>query len=364
VLKFNTLDKSKLDPKIVIEYGTFVITKFTITLMEIFDGQARIRMTRESTENQLMPDEFIQLYKDGDDLKRKLNDERLRGYRIDEIGGEGESGYVVFENDQKLYVGESVSFESEQGQKPVRRTEDAPAGNGKIFNLIDRAAKATGLTRKTIHEVWTQVDKEAKKLFLKNPEGFANEFIHAIKETTANHLVNHLEFSIDLGNRFEGAIDEYFPMEKDFPQKELIRGGDAGMYDMIQVDSIIEENFVRNHLSGNDDKVIGYFKFPAAYRVDLPRMIGNYNPDWGILRWNEEGQVVLRLVRETKGRENPDELRFSNEGRKIAAAQKHFDAIHVDYRMVTDQTTEWYKSSDYRAIMEPRLPYGEEEVVE
>jgi type III restriction enzyme len=107
--------------------------------------------------------------------------------------------------------------------------------------------------------------------------------------------------------------------------------------------------------------VIGYFKFPPAYKVDLPRMIGNYNPDWGILRRDDQNNVVLKLVRETKGREDTSMLRFSNEARKIDAAQKHFREIGLDYRVVTDHSLDWYELESAKGIREPRLPYGEEE---
>jgi type III restriction enzyme len=89
-------------------------------------------------------------------------------------------------------------------------------------------------------------------------------------------------------------------------------------------------------------------------------VIGNYNPDWGILRFDDEGRVVLKLIRETKGREDTSLLRFSNEGRKIDAAKKHFSTLGLDYRVVTDATHDWYEPEYMRALREPRLPYGEE----
>ena len=151
-----------------------------------------------------------------------------------------------------------------------------------------------------------------------------------------------------------------FPQIKDFPQKELIEGGDAGMYDRVQIDSDVERKFVENYLSGNDSKVIGYFKFPPAYKVNLPKMIGNYNPDWGILRYNDEGKVVLKLIRETKGREDTSLLRFTNELRKINSAKKHYTSLGLDYRVVTDTTHDWYEPEYMRALREPKLPFGEE----
>ncbi len=50
-----------------------------------------------------------------------------------------------------------------------------------------------------------------------------------------------------------------------------------------------------------------------------------------------------------------------NEGRKVASAQKHFNKINVDYRMVTDTTPEWYQPYNYHELMETQLPYDEAE---
>ena len=63
-----------------------------------------------------------------------------------EIEEYGVSSSIVFENDIRLVKGEVTSFESETGQKPMRRTEEINANKPQlIFNLIDRAAKETGL---------------------------------------------------------------------------------------------------------------------------------------------------------------------------------------------------------------------------
>ena len=68
----------------------------------------------------------------------------------------------------------------------------------------------------------------------------------------------------------------------------------------MQVDSQVEVLFVEHRLKF-DTKVLFYFKFPPAFKVHFPRVIGNYNPDCGIVRYDETGRVILHLIRETKG---------------------------------------------------------------
>jgi len=359
IARFEKIERHRLRPKVVIETGDFVITKFTIKLEDVKNGNALLRIKKETSHADIFPEERSQPVETSDDLAAILNDPRLRGYRVVEIDAKGTIPSVVFENDLRLMKGEETSFERETGQKPIKRVEDAPATHQPIFNLVDRAAKETGLTRNTINQIFKGISQDYQGMFLTNPEGFGNLFIKTLQETFADHMVQHLEFSFKMGHFEDYDLETMFPAVKEFPQKELVEAGSAGLYDVVQVDSGVERNFVEKNLSGYDPKVIGYFKFPPAYKIDLPRMIGNYNPDWGILRYDDQGRVVLKLVRETKGREDPSMLRFSHEKRKIEAARKHFNEVGLDYRVVDDENPLWYESEEMHRIREPRLPYEE-----
>lgn len=360
VERIEKLDRRKLNPQVVIETGNFVITKFTIKLVNVRKEKALLKITTETSDGESFPMERTQEVRDNDDLARLLNDPRLRGYRVIDIVDQGEFSSVVFENDVRLMKGEETIFQRETGQKPQRRTEAISSGSQPIFNLIDRAAKETGLTRKTINKIFKGISAEYRGFFLKNPEGFSNLFIYTLKEAFADHMVKNLEFTFDTGKNETFQLEELFPSVKDFPQKELIEAGSVSLYDYVQVDSDIERKFVQNYLKNYDPKIIGYFKFPPAYKVNLPRVIGNYNPDWGILRKDDQDRIVLKLVRETKGREDTSMLRFSNEGRKIDAAKKHFREIGLDYRVVTDESHDWYEPEYAKTLREPRLPFNEE----
>jgi type III restriction enzyme len=115
------------------------------------------------------------------------------------------------------------------------------------------------------------------------------------------------------------------------------------MYDQIQTDSDVERNFVDLRLKEDDKKgnIVCYFKFPANFKIRIPKIIGNYNPDWGIVRISKDGKAKIQLVRETKGSSDPNQLRFSNEKRKIECAKKHFKALNISYRQVTDKMPDW-----------------------
>ena len=119
------------------------------------------------------------------------------------------------------------------------------------------------------------------------------------------------------------------------------------IYDKIQVDSDVERNFVKtlNAAEHGDAGVVLYFKFPPQYKISMPKIIGNYNPDWAITCKNEEG-LDLYLARETKGTEDLDKLWHSSERRKIECAKKHYKAISVRYRVVDDKDVFWYMTEE------------------
>ena len=113
---------------------------------------------------------------------------------------------------------------------------------------------------------------------------------------------------------------------------------------MVRIDSDVEDRFVKKRLKDDDKEgnLLCYFKFPADFKIDIPKVIHRYNPDWGIIRLDKKGGKTLYLVRETKGNIDAERLRFPNERRKLACATKHFKALGVSYRQITDATDEWW----------------------
>jgi type III restriction enzyme len=110
---------------------------------------------------------------------------------------------------------------------------------------------------------------------------------------------------------------------------------------LVTIRSDIEKRVVLNKLN-EDENIVCYFKFPNQFKISLPKIIGNYNPDWGIIRWDENKQFKLELIRETKGHINPNMLQFPNEARKIKCGTKHFKLTGVDYKQIVGDETIWW----------------------
>ncbi len=325
------------DLKIVVQRGDYVVHRYTFTLQEVRGKKAQIELDMENTKGEQASS--VRYYAEGDDLAKLHDDQRLRGFTIVQCGVAPDA-LVAFENREVLYRAQPRTWESAEGQRVREQTTLAAKTTYPVFNLVERAARETSLTRATINDIFKRLPARVKAKIFENPEGFAGVFIPGIRSVLADQIAEGVEFTV------EGAgagldLEALFPREKMFPQKELIEAGDRGLYDLVQKDSGVEEAFVEQRLKG-DSEILFHFKFPPAFRVQFPRLIGNYNPDWGIVRRAPGGGLRLYLVRETKGTTDLVALQFPHEKRKIACATSYFKAVGMDYRVITDRTVDWW----------------------
>lgn len=351
--------------QIVITRGEFIISQFNIKLIKVLNNSsAQIEVSISDTSGQTS--KLINTYKIGDDISRRLKDKRLSGYKIVEIEEKGLDSTVKFGNGTDLTYNSEIHFDSEKGQNIERITENRSKNIYPVFNLIDRTYKEVGLTRATIIKIFKGIKGEKKTNIFNNPEGFASIFITKIRETLANHIAENIEYRLN-GQTATLNLEELFPKNKEFAQKEIIEASENSLYNQIQIDSDVEKNFVNNRLIADDRKgnILAYFKFPPGFKIKMPKIIGNYNPDWGIIRKlqaEDTGQLnmflkedkgtynvnknknIMNLVRETKGSVDPNLLQYPNEKRKIDCAKKHFNTLQISYRQVTDHITDWWES--------------------
>ena len=327
------------EPALHLSQGRFVIKNYYLRVKS-FDGERvvlAIRIERSDAD-----DQSINLpVRLGDDLGREHFPD-LRGFRIDQIFEQHGETRLKFSNGAEISQSEgyacAVKVIKTVGQK-VRlvSSEKHPVGD-----FIGRAAAATSLTRNTILRIFRGMEKDITARLFKHPEAWTNTFIRVVDAALADHIAGQLEFHAP----YELSTDknELFPAFLEQPQHELIDGGDKGLYDKIQIDSDVERYFVQGSLVGDASNILFYFKFPPKFKIGLPRVIGNYNPDWGIVRQMPDG-VKVELVRETKGSERVENLRFPHERRKVRIAQRYFAQLGLNYRTVTDESRDYWESS-------------------
>ena len=116
-----------------------------------------------------------------------------------------------------------------------------------------------------------------------------------------------------------------------FKNEELINYLNAiqvnhSVYEYVVYESEIEKEFAQKLDSRTDIKL--FVKLPGWFEIDTP--VGKYNPDWAIVRHDDD---TLYLVRETKSTKDFLKLRTS-EADKVRCGQKHFETLGVPFKVV------------------------------
>ena len=376
------------ETKITVTKGKYNFYRYTLSLIEVRLGWARIKVSiidiygkkHETIQwirrNETFSNDFLKNYKDI----------RPKDFTIVKINETDVS--ITLSNNESIDKDSPYSYDGAPVESLNPEYKQAAQSTYQVTDFISRTASATSLTRPTVSKIFNSIKNEEKEKIFINPEGFTALFIQTIKELLANHIAAKIEYILDevyseskaalhivtepasfsyripsgkdqpalFAAEHEPSYDinptvnndhfaECFPPLIKFPQRELIDGSEHSLYTNIQTDSTVEKNFINNKIKPEDEQgsIICYFKFPAKFKIYIPKILGNYyNPDWGIIRLDKKGNTKIQLVRETKGSEDLSKLRFSNEGRKIKCGKKHFKAIGISYRSVTDKTDDWY----------------------
>jgi type III restriction enzyme len=95
----------------------------------------------------------------------------------------------------------------------------------------------------------------------------------------------------------------------------------------VVYESAIEREFAQKLDQRQDIRL--FVKLPDWFRVETP--VGTYNPDWAIVKHDDE---TIYLVRETKGTKNFLKLR-TVEADKVRCGQRHFEALGVPFGVAT-----------------------------
>lgn len=339
------LNKSKFPiPLIEISRGRFIMCEYMISLVSIEGKRAKLKIGMEDTTGRKTEDEiYVEI---DDDLRKITKDERLRGFKVLHMGEKYGEPYVKFANEITVKKYEPYQFQTERAEKPKKQKEQSEKTTYPIPDFITRTANETNLTKKTIVEIFKRMYSKQKEKIFYNPEGWISTFLSEIRISLSDHIVDNIEYEIDENVELYNA-DELFPEMVKQPQRELIEAGKAGLYDKVQVDSDVERDFIENLIKPDveKDKTLLYFKFPPKFKILMPKIIGNYNPDWAIVRKSDE-KLKIELIRETKGGVKLDDLRFPHEKRKILCALKYFEKIGVNYRVVTSNSYDWMELNE------------------
>ena len=206
----------------------------------------------------------------------------------------------------------------------IRSNEIRLEYSGALPDITAYLQKETELTRKTLVKIIT--DSGRLNEFAINPQRFMDAVASIINKELHRLMIDGIKYE----KLTAGIIEWSMQLFKD---KEILSylhnrlEVTKSVYDAIVYDSEIERKFAEDLDKREDIKL--FVKLPGWFRVETP--VGEYNPDWAIVKHNDE---TIYLVRETKGTKNYEMLRNS-EADKIKCGRKHFEALDTNFDVVT-----------------------------
>lgn len=202
-----------------------------------------------------------------------------------------------------------------------------------IPDILGEIQKKTGLTRRTVYEIIIQSGR--LKDVPGNPQRFidltaevVNRSLHALMaagiEYERTGEVYDQKLLEDMAREGIEFYENNFTFAVGNPQKTICEN-------YIPLDSGTEQAFAQNcedYDAKNEGGVAFYFKLPSWFKIPTP--LGNYNPDWAVVK---QVQDKVYFVAETKntGKSiqagvDAGKLR-ENERLKIECGERHFEAL-------------------------------------
>jgi len=189
-----------------------------------------------------------------------------------------------------------------------------------LFYIQER----TELTRSTILEILLPSGRTGDIMI--NPQLFLDNAASAINDVLTDLMIDGIKYEKIGAKEYEMRLFEDYEIHVNDLTFQISKKDKAIYSNLVPLDSGVEYNFARECESRDDIEF--YFKLPFWFKIQTP--IGNYNPDWALIKKNEK---TVYFVAEIKSA--GQELKTS-EKRKIKCGHAHFNEFpDVEYRQVT-----------------------------
>jgi len=196
---------------------------------------------------------------------------------------------------------------------------------GGLPDIIAYIQRETELTRKTIVDILKGSSRLGE--FAINPQKFMDSASAIIKLELHKIMIDGVQY--DKVGHEEWRMTQFEDAEILSYLHNRLEVKNS-VYDAVVYDSEVERKFAEDLDRRTDIKL--FVKLPKWFKVETP--VGTYNPDWAIVK---EEDVKIYLVRETKATKDFEKLRNS-EADKVRCGRKHFEALGVDFSVVTSHS--------------------------
>jgi len=199
------------------------------------------------------------------------------------------------------------------------------SGSYPLPDIVSQLQETTSLTRKTLVDILTQ--SERLQEFINNPNDFIHMANRAISTVLAATVVEGIQYE-----EVSGSIYELRELQKDgleerdrfLDQLYEVKHQQKTDFNYVLYDSEPEREFAEKLDSREDIRM--FMKLPSKFKIPTP--VGDYNPDWAIIKQDSDGEERVYMIRETKSTSD-DYLLRPTEVAKISCGRKHFAAIGI-----------------------------------
>ena len=194
----------------------------------------------------------------------------------------------------------------------------------RIPDVLFYIQEKTELTRSTILEILLQSGRIGDILI--NPQLCLDNAVSAINDVLTDLMIDGIKYEKIGAKEYEMRLFEDYEIHINELTFQISKKDKTIYSNLVPLDSNVEYDFARE--CENRDDIEFYFKLPFWFKIQTP--IGNYNPDWALIKKNER---TVYFVAETKSA--GQELKPS-EKRKIKCGHAHFNEFEdVEYRKVS-----------------------------
>ena len=192
-----------------------------------------------------------------------------------------------------------------------------------IPDILFYIQERTELTRSTILQILKKSGRNGEVLI--NPQLFLDNTVIAIKDVLTELMIDGIKYEKIGSKEYEMRLFEDYEIHVNELTFKINKKNKTIYSNLVPLDSNVEYDFAKECESRDDIEF--YFKLPFWFKIKTP--IGNYNPDWALIKKNEK---TVYFVAETKSA--GQELKTS-EKRKIKCGYAHFNEFEdVKYRQV------------------------------
>lgn len=247
-------------------------------------------------------------------LNRKLHIQdvcfKVESGRLNEVG-EKEDFSKKLSEERSVHKETSVMY----------RTEKKTAAKSTVkYDLAGKLVDATGLTRKTVIQILSSIEKRVFEQFQKNPEEFIDKAGRLILDVKEAAVSENIEYH---------AADEKY--DKDIFTRQTIRGKQGvdvmkvkkHLYDYVKYSSTEEKKFIEK--LEDSKEVAVYVKLPEQFYISTPA--GRYTPKWAIALHREMKGVRFFVVGKKDGKQKSSKQSETAEDIKMRCAREHLKAV-------------------------------------